>query len=81
MEKTIEKQSDTEIKITTPIVEIKSREFLKEDIVKAQASLDEFNIWASAEKTAREAVLAEKQALLDEADKVGVLEPRLIKVE
>lgn len=61
MEPTIQKISDTEVEITTPVTETVQISDLADAVTQAQKDVDDFEVWVTAERQARASRLKDAQ--------------------
>lgn len=79
MEK-IEKQSDTEVKITIPQEVIITLVDLKQKVVDAQISLSEFEEWVINERNSRQQILDNANNRVNQAISLGISEVALAEI-
>ncbi len=79
----ITKESANEVNIIRGMSEttVVSLTSLKQDVVDAQAIVDEFDAWVAEERAARQKKVDDAQAIVNQVNSLGVVEAQVADVE
>lgn len=74
MNETITKNDDVSVKVATSKEEVISITDLKQNYTNAVRSLEDFEVWVTAERVARQEIVDKTLARIKEAEDLGVAE-------